>query len=96
MNRKEKIHQLLEDAANEILAFIKEQESQYTDRWVPAADIKNQLGLTLLAVPRSNKEQKATGWLFATLTRTLEDKDLVEFKKESNKRSYYRSRQGKG
>ncbi len=32
MNRKEKIHQLLTEAADEILGFIKESESEYPDR----------------------------------------------------------------
>jgi hypothetical protein len=91
MNRKEKIHHLLNDAADEILAFIKESESEYSDDWMPAADIKNRLNLMLPAVPRQNKQYGPKGWLFATLMRILEDKSLVEFKKEENNRTFYRS-----
>lgn len=91
MNRKEKIHQLLTEAADEILAFIKESESAYRDRWMPAADIKNRLGLMLPAVPQQNEQYGAKGWLFATLMRSLEDRNQVEFKKEANNRTFYRS-----
>ena len=92
MNRKEKIHQLLKEAADEIHAFIKESESEYPDRWMSAADIKNSLGLMLPAVPVQNKQYGDKGWLFATLMRNLEDRNLVEFKKEANNRTFYRAR----
>jgi hypothetical protein len=92
MNRKEKIHKLLNEAADEILAFIKESESGYQDHWMPAADIKNRLGLMLPAVPQANEQQGKKGWLFATLMRILEDKSLVEWEKEANNRTFYRSR----
>lgn len=91
MNRKEKIHQLLNEAADEILAFIKESEAEYPDCWMPAADIKNRLDLMLPAVPQQNKQYGPKGWLFATLMRLLEDKSLVKFKKEENNHTFYRS-----
>lgn len=92
MNREERIHQLLTETADEILAFIKESESAYPDRWMPAAEIKRKLGLNLPAVPKSNANQSDKGWLFGILARMLEDRSLIEFKKEINRRSFYRSR----
>lgn len=92
MNRKETIHKLLNDAALELLAFIKDSESKFKDddRWVPAAEIKNNLGLNFIAVPRSGKQYSEKGWVFATLARMLEDKSLVEYKKPGS-RAFYRS-----
>ncbi len=40
MSRKDKIHKLLNEAVDEIHAFIKESESEYKDCWMSAADIK--------------------------------------------------------
>ena len=92
MNRKDTIRKLLNDAALELLAFIKDSESKFKDedRWVPAAEIKNNLDLNFVAVPRSGKQYGKRGWVFATLARMLEDKSLVEHKKLRS-RAFYRS-----
>ena len=90
MDRKKIIHNLIEAIAFEILQFIKAAETSYEDSWVPAANIKKSLELNFIAVPISNKQYGEKGWFFAIIARLLEDKGLVEFKKEGT-RSYYRS-----
>ena len=92
MHRKDIIHKYLNDAATELLEFIKDSEPEFRDQdhWVPAAKIKSDLDLNLVAVPRSGKQYGERGWLFATLARILEDKSLIEYKKLNN-RAYYRS-----
>ena len=90
MDRKEKIHNLIEAIAFEVLQYIKSAEVSYEDGWVPASDIKSDLELNFVAVPVSNKQYGEKGWLFAIIARLLEDKGQVEFKKE-RARSYYRS-----
>jgi hypothetical protein len=92
MTKKNTIHKLLNDAALELLAFIKECESKFKDQdhWVPAAEIKENLDLNFVAVPRSGKQYGPKGWVFATLARMLEDKSLVEYKKIGS-RAFYRS-----
>jgi len=92
MNRKDVIHKLLNDAATELLAFIKDCEPKFKDQeyWVPAADIKENLDLNFVAVPRIGKQYGPKGLVFATLARILEDKSLVEYKKIGN-RAFYRS-----
>jgi hypothetical protein len=92
MAPKDTIHKLLNDAALELLAFIKESESLFKeqDHWVPATEIKAKLNLNFVAVPRSGIQYGEKGWVFATLARMLEDKSLVEYKKISS-RAFYRS-----
>ncbi len=91
MDRKTAIHSLLHVISFELLEFIKDSESSFKDRWVPAADIKNALELNFVAVPKEGEQYGEKGWLFAILARMLEDQDLVEYKKEGN-RSFYRSK----
>jgi hypothetical protein len=91
MNRKTAIHALLKVIAFELLEFIRERESSFSDRWVPAADIKNDLELNFVAVPREGEQYGEKGWLFAILARMLEDEGLVEYRKDGN-RAFYRSR----
>jgi hypothetical protein len=93
MNRKDAIHRLLKVIAFELFEFIRELESSFEDRWVPAADIKNALELNFVAVPRENVQYGEKGWLFAILARMLEDEGLVEYKKEES-RAFYRTRKG--
>lgn len=50
MNRKDKIHKLIHEAADELLAFIKESEAEFEDDWVPSAVIKTKLDLNFVAV----------------------------------------------
>ena len=92
MARKETIHRLLNDAALELLAFIKESESNFKeqDYWVPATEVKESLDLKFVAVPRSGTQYGEKGWVFATLARMLEDKRLLEHKKIGS-RAFYRS-----
>lgn len=90
MDRKAAIHSLLSVIAFELLAFIKDSEPSYEDRWVPAADVKTALELNFVAVPREGEQYGEKGWLFAILARMLEDQGLVEYKKEAN-RAFYRS-----
>lgn len=92
MNHKDRIHSLLDEMSNESLSFIKasESNSSHTNGWVPAIYIKNELGLKFSAYPIGNKTDNKTGWFFATLTRYLEGKNKVEFKKEGG-RSFYRT-----
>lgn len=92
MTRKNAIHNLLNDAALELLAFIQDCELKFKDkeRWVPAAEIKESLDLNFVAVPRSGKQYGPKGWVFATLARMLEDRSLVEYKKAGG-RAFYRS-----
>lgn len=92
MTRKITIHKLRDDAALELLAFIKDSESKFKDqdRWVPAAEIKNGLALNFFAVPKSGTQYGEKGWVFGTLARMLEDKLLVEHKKAGG-RAFYRS-----
>ena len=90
MDRKAIIHSHLKSIANEMLGFIKDNESNYPDKWVPAADIKRILDLNFVAVPKQNTQYGQKGWLFAILARLLEDDNQVEFKKDGA-RSFYRS-----
>jgi hypothetical protein len=93
MDSKARIHKHLEAAAAELLQYVKAAESSHSDRWVPAADIKRKLELNFVAVPRANKVQRGEkGWLFGILARQLEDKGLLDYKKQGNNRAFYRSR----
>lgn len=91
MPRNAKICNLLEQTAIEIYGFIKDNESSYIDRWIPAATIKKDLGLILSAYPQGNKIDNKTGWLFATFARMLQDKNMVEFRNDG-RFSYYRTK----
>lgn len=92
MTHKEAIHKLLNEAALELLAFIKDAESNSKEQghWVAAADIKNSLDLNFVAVPKSGTQYGEKGWVFATLARMLEDKSLIKHTKIGS-RSFYRS-----
>ncbi len=63
MNRRDAIHKLLNEAALELLAFIKDSESKFRDqdRWIPAAKIKSDLQLNFITVPRSGKQYGEKG-----------------------------------
>jgi hypothetical protein len=90
MDRKTAIHSLLSIIAFELLQYIKDRESSFEDRWVPAADIRNELELNFLAVPRQGEQYGEKGWLFAILARMLEEQELVEYRKDGS-RAFYRS-----
>ncbi|MBL4679902.1 MAG: nucleotidyltransferase domain-containing protein [Pseudomonadales bacterium] len=90
MERRDRIHSYLNSIALEVLDHIKEKEGQFPDRWVPAAEVKNQLDLNFVAVPQSNKQYGSKGWFFAIIARQLEDKKSIEYKKVGS-RAYYRS-----
>lgn len=93
MEKKAKVHELVNQLALEVLDFIKGSENLYSDRWVPAADIKRKLDLNFVAVPIANNPQRGEkGWFFASLARLLEDQGLLEYRKDASRRAYYRSR----
>ncbi len=91
MNSKQKIHGLIKEISNELLKFIKDKEPLYKDRWVPAVDIKKELDLNFVSVPRENKQYGKKGWFFAIIARILEDEGLVEYKKV-NRPVFYRTK----
>ncbi len=90
MNAKDRIHALIDNISMEVLKFIREHESLSNDRWVPAAQIKNELALNFAVVPKANRQYTEVGWFFAIITRLLEDQNLIQYKKD-NGRAYYRS-----
>ena len=90
MNTKDKIHALIKEISSEVLQFIRENESPSNNRWVPAAQIKNDLELNFAAVPKTNQQYGQKGWFFAIIARLLEDQNLIEYKK-FNERAYYRT-----
>lgn len=91
MSHKDTIHDLFDQMADEMAAFIEDSEAGFSEGWVPATYIKDQLQLKKSAYPQGNKIDNETGWLFATLARHLQDKDKVSFRKSGN-RSFYRSK----
>ena len=90
MTRKNRIHELFGKMSNEVCAFIKESESGFSEGWVPATYIKDQLELKKSAYPQGNKIDNETGWLFATIARYLQDEQKVLFKKTGS-RSFYKT-----
>jgi len=90
MNHKENLHALLNECSHELLAFVREREPLYQDRWVPAVEIKDTLRLNFIPYPKSSKQYGEKGWLFAILARMLEDEGTLEYKREGS-RSYCRS-----
>jgi hypothetical protein len=92
VSRKQAIHHLLNDAALELLAFIEERQPHFKSQecWVPAAELKRELELNFVAVPKEGKQYGEKGWVFASLMRMLEDQGLVEYRK-SGSRAYCRS-----
>lgn len=90
MQRKDKVHDLINQIAQEVFGAIKEQEPKHSDRWVPAALIRRELELDFVAVPKANKQYGEKGWLFAIIARKLEDKNMIEYKKTGG-RAFFRS-----
>lgn len=91
MDRKAAIHSLLGVIAFEVLEFIKQAEPSFTDRWVPATYIKDELELNLLCYPKSGKTQQEQGWLFSTLARMLEDREVLDYRKKGG-HAFYRTK----
>ena len=89
MGHKAKVHELFILMANEVLSFIEESESGFTEGWVPATYIKSQLDLTMYSYPQGNITDNKTGWMFATIARYLQDNNNLCFRKIGN-RSYYK------
>lgn len=89
MDRAAKVRKLLSDMSLQVLGFIMESESRFNDpeRWVPATNIKKEMGLLLCSYPKSGPTQADTGWLFGIIARKLEDNGLLEYdSKNPNKR----------
>jgi hypothetical protein len=91
MDHKKKVQELFGLMSTEVLSYIQSAEPDFSNGWVPATYIKDQLGLKMSAYPQGNKIDNETGWLFSTIARYLQDKNQVDFKKIGN-RSYYKSR----
>ncbi|MGY5452551.1 hypothetical protein ACVFI8_16640 [Agarivorans sp. MS3-6] len=87
MSSKQKVHQLFDEMSDEVHDFIKSSESGFSEGWVPATFIKDQLELTKSAYPQGNDIDNKTGWLFA---RHLQDKGKLLYKKVGN-RAFYKS-----
>lgn len=90
MRHREVIHEHLRQSAFELLAFVRERESAHHHRWVPAAEVKAEPKLNLVAVPKSATQYGEKGWLFAILARMLEDMGMLEYRC-SGRRSFCRS-----
>jgi hypothetical protein len=71
MDQKDKIHNLIKLISMEILEFIREAELSYknNDGWVPQKAINRSLELNFIAVPKANRDQRATGWFFSIIAR---------------------------
>lgn len=91
MDHKRKLHQHIQAAANELLAYIRGCESSHLEGWVPAVQIKNALALNLVATPQKGIQYGPKGWLFAVLARVLEDQGTLEHRKAGS-RSFFRSK----
>jgi hypothetical protein len=90
VSKRQAVAELFDAMAGEVCSFIKDSESGFSEGWVPAAYIKDQLDLKKASYPQSNKIDNKTGWLFAILARHLEDQGKVKFKKNGS-RSFYKS-----
>ena len=90
MAYKSKVHELFSNMSDEVCEFIRSSESGFSEGWVPATYIKNQLDLNKSAYPQGNKIDNKTGWLFATIARHLQDQNKVLFKKIGG-RSFYKT-----
>ena len=91
MDRRKRIHELLNEASTEMLAFIRESECGFDERWVPAVFIRNQLDLNFAPYQKKGDRYGHKGCFFAVLARVLEDNGLVEYQ-EKNGLIFYRSR----
>ena len=91
MTTKDKIHDLLKECCQEVLAYVREREPLYPDGLVPATDVNEGSRYSTLALFQETLKilpgQK--GWLFATFARMLEDDGSLEHRKKGT-RSYYR------
>ena len=67
MNHKQEVHRLFGLMSDEVIAFINDAESAYLDWWVPAANIKRDIGLNKSAYPQGNAIDNETGWFFQQL-----------------------------
>jgi hypothetical protein len=90
MDHKQNIHAYLLQSADELLAFIRSCEADYSERWVPDIHIKTALALNFVATPQAGKQYGPKGWLFAILARILEDQGRLEHKRTGS-RSFSRS-----
>jgi hypothetical protein len=91
VDHKSKIHDHIQAAADELLAFVRSSESSYQERWVPAVQIKDALELNFAAVPQQGNQYGPKGWLFAIMARILEDQGRLEHKKVGS-RAFFRTK----
>ena len=66
MSHRENVEKLFDAMADEVCQFIKVSESGFSEGWVPAAYIKEQLDLKKSSYPQTNEIDNNTGWLFAS------------------------------
>ena len=90
MSSKQKVHELFDEMSDEVHEFIKSSELGFSEGWVPATFIKDQLDLKKSAYPQGNDIDNKTGWLFATIARHLQDKEKLLYKKVGS-RSFYKT-----
>jgi hypothetical protein len=90
MSHKDRVHLLLGECAQEVLAFIREREPFHTDGWVPATEIKTSLQLNFVPYPKDSEQHGAKGWLFAIFARMLEDDSALEYRRVGS-RSFCRT-----
>ena len=88
MSHKQNVERLFHELAFEVRSFIASSESGFPERWVPATYIKDQLGLAKNAYPLENVTDNKTGWLFSTIARHLQEKDMVKYKKVGSRAFY--------
>jgi hypothetical protein len=91
MDHKANIRAHLQASADELLAFIRDCETDYPEGWVPDIHIKTALGLNFIAMPLAGKQYGPKGWLFAILARILEEQERLKHRKKGS-RSFSRSK----
>ena len=91
VNHKVRMHEHIQAAAEELLAFVRSSESSHQERWIPAVQIKDALQLNFVAVPQQGNQYGPKGWLFAILARILEDQGRLEHKRIGS-RAFFRSK----
>lgn len=63
MSHKQNVERLFHELALEVHSFIASSESGFSEHWVPATYIKDQLGLVKNAYPLGNVTDNKTGWI---------------------------------
>ena len=88
MNRIERIDYHITAISQEVFGYISENSDNYEGGWVPAVNIKDDLGLKVPEDPL-NRDRPARGWLFGIAARRLEGMGIIEYD-NSGSRSFCR------